>query len=401
MERVNGKRKASPEEDFISSMPDIITTNILNRLSIDEAVRTSILSTYWRSKWTMLTQLDFGYEFYDFLDEKEKGIERYYLRIISRLLLHLKGPITKFVLNVHEEGCSTLEIEDINNWVVFLSGNGIQDFTLINFGEKPLELSTRIFACLELKHLKLRNCCFRTMSSFLGFPNLLSLDLSKVVFESYTCGEFVTQSPLLEDLKLSLYTTEKIKHVEIATLENIKVLSLTLCELDVMTTSSILQLIGGFPQLRDLYLDFHICKLLAGDAEKRVPTPLPCLKKLSLCDVDFSSAIMVSFAVELICGFPYLETLVFRAKYEDDALPPAAEVDFSRVGQLQLQNVEVICLSGSENELCLIKSLLACSPLLKKMTVYSSSEVFGGQMMLAKRLLKLHRASPVAEIEFS
>nr|GEU93362.1 hypothetical protein [Tanacetum cinerariifolium] len=328
MERVNGKRKASPEEDFISSMPDIIITNILNRLPIDEAVRTSILSTYWRSKWTMLTQLNFGFEFYYLLEEK--GNEISCLRIISRLLLHLKGPITKFVLYFDdEESCSTLEIEDIKNWVVFLSENGIQDFTLINFGKTPLELSTRIFACLELKQLTLHNSCFCPMSSFLGFPNVLSLDLYKVVFESCTCGEFVTQSPLLEDLKLNLNTTDKIKHVEIAKLQNLKVLRLTLCELEDVTTSSILQLMGGFQQLQDLYLDFRNCKLLADDAEKRVPTSLPSLKKLSLCDVDFSSAFMVSFAVELICGSPYLETLVIWAKYEDDVLPPAADVDFN------------------------------------------------------------------------
>lgn len=70
------------------------------------------------------------------------------------------------------------------------------------------------------------------------------------------------------------------------------------------------------------------------------------------------------------------------------------------MGQLQLQNVSALCLRGLENELCLIKSLLACSPLLKKMTIRSNSQVFGGQLMLAKRLLTLHRASPVAEIEF-
>ncbi|GJV65732.1 F-box/FBD/LRR-repeat protein-like protein [Tanacetum coccineum] len=399
MERINGKRKASPQEDFISSMPDIIITNILNRLPIDEAVRTSILSTYWRSKWTMLTQLNFGFEFYYLLEEK--GNERSCLRIISRLLLHLKGPITKFVLYLDdEESCFTLEIEDIKNWVVFLSelDSGLYYYYL---GINTIEASARLFACLELKHLTLHNSCFCPMSSFLGFPNLLSLDLSKVVFESCTCGEFVTQSPLLEDLKLNLNTTDKIKHVEIAKLQNLKVLRLTLCELEDMTTSSILQLMGGFQQLQDLYLDFRNCKLLADDAEKRVPTSLPCLKKLSLCDVDFSSAIMVSFAVELICGSPYLETLVIWAKYEDDVLPPAAEVDFSIMGQLQLQNVSALCLRGLVNELCLIKSLLACSPLLKKMTVRSNSKVFGGQLMLAKRLLTLHRASPIAEIKLS
>ncbi|MFS8028255.1 hypothetical protein Hanom_Chr16g01508401 [Helianthus anomalus] len=38
-------------------------------------------------------------------------------------------------------------------------------------------VSTHIFSCLELKHLRLCDCCFRPPPSFHGFPNLLSLEL--------------------------------------------------------------------------------------------------------------------------------------------------------------------------------------------------------------------------------
>ena len=39
-------------------------------------------------------------------------------------------------------------------------------------------------------------------------------------------------------------------------------------------------------------------------------------------------------------------------------------------GQLQFQKVELSIIRGLENEVCLMKSLLASSPLLKKMIVY-------------------------------
>ena len=69
------------------------------------------------------------------------------------------------------------------------------------------------------------------------------------------------------------------------------------------------------------------------------------------------------------------------------------------MGQLQLQSVLLVYLRDSENEVCLIRSLLACSPVLKKMMIYSSKHSDeNGKLTFALRLLTLHRASPVAEI---
>lgn len=72
------------------------------------------------------------------------------------------------------------------------------------------------------------------------------------------------------------------------------------------------------------------------------------------------------------------------------------------MGHLQLQEVILKAIRDSKNEVCLIKSLLACSPVLERMIIYSglSSEHSNEKRKLtfALRLLALHRASPVAEI---
>nr|GFC26117.1 hypothetical protein [Tanacetum cinerariifolium] len=49
MDQVYGSRKLSKfaPEDVISSMPDDVMTNILNRLPLQDAVRTGILSKSW------------------------------------------------------------------------------------------------------------------------------------------------------------------------------------------------------------------------------------------------------------------------------------------------------------------------------------------------------------------
>ncbi|KAJ0823182.1 putative F-box domain, leucine-rich repeat domain superfamily, F-box-like domain superfamily [Helianthus annuus] len=59
--------KASKTEDVISSMPEDVVTHILDRLPVQDAVKTSILSRNWRFKWTMLSQLVFDDNFFDYL----------------------------------------------------------------------------------------------------------------------------------------------------------------------------------------------------------------------------------------------------------------------------------------------------------------------------------------------
>ena len=264
MELVHGSSKTSKlaQDDVISSMPDDVITNILIRLPLEDAMRTGILSTNWKHKWTTLTQLVFDEEFYEYL--KVKGKEKDYGRIISMFLDRHKGTMAKFYLYI-EEGCnSMLEVQDIDNWLLVLSGKEIMEFTLINMDETRIKLTTHLFSCRKLKQLELYNCHICPIDGFGGFPNLLSLDLSEIEFGSYTCGEFLAHCPLLEIVELRSNSPSEIKRVEIEKLENLVVLTLPLCELDnmaIITSSSIFQLIGCFSKLQELNLNFLICKV--------------------------------------------------------------------------------------------------------------------------------------------
>ncbi|KAJ0439788.1 putative F-box domain-containing protein [Helianthus annuus] len=63
------------QEDVIGNMPDNVITNILDRLSLRDAVRTDILSKNWRFKRTMLSQLIFDERFFAHLSQtKDKKI---------------------------------------------------------------------------------------------------------------------------------------------------------------------------------------------------------------------------------------------------------------------------------------------------------------------------------------
>ncbi|GJW28162.1 zinc finger, CCHC-type containing protein [Tanacetum coccineum] len=215
---------------------------------------------------------------------------------------------------------------------MFLSGKGIKDFTIENHHESPLKLHSSLFSCLELNHLELYTCLFHPIHIFHGFPNLLSLDLYNVSFESYDLGEFLTQCPLLEILKISINTDTdticKMKEAEIEKLENLKV----------------------------------------------------------------------------ICS-PNLQSLEILATYNDEVQPSVVsfpKVDYNRIGQLQLQKVNLQSFRGLEIEICLIKRLLCVSLMLKEMTITCGlSEMFGGEsgwMMFATKLLRFLHASPTVEV---
>ncbi|XP_076919834.1 F-box/FBD/LRR-repeat protein At1g13570-like [Bidens hawaiensis] len=223
MEPIHTRHKFEPE-DFISSMPDNVLTNILDRLPLQDAVRTGILARKWR------------------------------------ILHQLRGAITKCVLSLVDDEFG-VEEEDVIHWISFLSGKGINDFTLEYVCEPPFKLPTHLFSCLELKHLKLYDCCLNPPPTFHGFPNLLSLELDEANGE---LGGVITRCPLLEILKLgSIYNSCKLKLDEIARLENLKILSLSLRTLDTTmnfsSSSTIVELLGSLPELQELPVYPEFC----------------------------------------------------------------------------------------------------------------------------------------------
>nr|XP_043625777.1 F-box/FBD/LRR-repeat protein At1g13570-like [Erigeron canadensis] len=399
--------KASKEvEDVISSMPEDVIANIMDRLPLKDAVATSILSPSWRSKWTLLTQLVLDpHFFFNFLNRKFPFDKNY----ITRLILHLQGAVTNFDLFI--SNWIKIDDEDIHDWVMLLSKmRGFKELTLWNT-RTPIQLPTPIFSCLELKHLKLCECVLSPSTYFRGFPKLLTLELVHVGFQDHKYGELIAQCPLLQTLKISnRHLRGELKVVEIVKLENVKVLCLSLCLLDNMAMvrlSTVFQHMSLVPKLQKLDLDFENCKFLAEDvAHNPVSITFPFLKTLTLCQMDFSNVSMVSCAFGMLFGCTNLQNLQITAIYKNAVPIPAIfpqEVDCNTMGQLQLRNVNLALIKGLENEVCLIKCILACSPILKSINIRLNWLVESNvneKYKIASTLLKFHRASPVAEVIF-
>ncbi|XP_076927942.1 F-box/FBD/LRR-repeat protein At1g13570-like [Bidens hawaiensis] len=250
MHLIRGANKAPKlaQKDFISNMPDDVLTNILDRLLLLDAVRTSILARNWRFNWTLLSHLVFDENFYYYL--RRTNGESKFGRIINTLLLRIKGTITKFSLCMRDEPDDT----DIANWILLLSEKRVKDLTICKMGIlHQLKLPSHLFSCLKLKRLKLNNCCLSPPPTFRGFPNLLSLELHLIRFETCDLGGFLTCSPSLE----ILISTCMLKAVRIAKLENIKILSMYLYRLN-----TIFELLDSLPKLQELELNFFTCMVI-------------------------------------------------------------------------------------------------------------------------------------------
>ncbi|XP_071709883.1 F-box/FBD/LRR-repeat protein At1g13570-like [Rutidosis leptorrhynchoides] len=411
MDSVFGKHKTSKSafKDIISSMPEDVITNILNRLPIQYAVTTSTLSRNWRFKWTSLSHVVLDKEFFDFL--RGLGVENWYSEmIISQILHHLKGSITKFDLFIPYD--KVLDVNTIDHWLMLLSKKGIKELKLINMYQEPLRLSSNLFSCVKLERLTLGECSiFSAQTTVCGFPNLLHLDLDCVEFVKEIFGEIITQCPLLECLQVGRRfpwdPSGKVKIDEIAKLKNLKCLWLPLCLLDniTITSSLVFHLVDHFSKLQVLYLDLSVCEFLGeSSARDRVGTSsFSCLSTLKLDSIDSGNDDMLSFAFDMIWGSPKLHTLKITSAY---AVPPPASSALKHISTRQLKHLRIVefkDFGGSESEINMIKNILACSPMLNKIDIYlcSVTMYFGDnyELMFATKLLpKLHRASSAAQM---
>ncbi|XP_075097455.1 F-box/FBD/LRR-repeat protein At1g13570-like [Nicotiana tabacum] len=210
----HGKRQHLPPLKVLSNLPDSVIDDILMRLPLRDAVRTSILSKKWRYNWCRLPQLTVDETLWqttkDLISPKIK-----FTNIIYHLLALHTGPICKFILSISDR----VNCPKIDNLICFLSRNGIQHLVLqLPFRGNLYKLPSSFFTCSQLRHLVLRQCLIRSSPLFKGFDRLISLELGGVTISSEFLGSLISKCPLLENLVL--------KHVETSNPTEISALKL-------------------------------------------------------------------------------------------------------------------------------------------------------------------------------
>ncbi|KAJ0792914.1 putative F-box domain, leucine-rich repeat domain superfamily, F-box-like domain superfamily [Helianthus annuus] len=223
----NKRRQVSViEEDRISNLPEHLIDSILERLPIQDVIRTSILSKKWRYKWRTMRAVVFDEQISKKLAKNGAFGRHGFIRVINQVLLLHKGSISKFYLCILDMFLDSFQ--DVNQWMLYLSTKGVKDFTIAN-SNQPYQLPRCVFSCVELRTLELNKCIFKPPLQFEGFLYLESLVFNNVDFTTDLGGTAINLPQLK---KLIMRSCTKVYNLKIHA-TNLQVLLIMNCP-DVM-----------------------------------------------------------------------------------------------------------------------------------------------------------------------
>ncbi|CAM8939190.1 unnamed protein product [Rhodiola kirilowii] len=408
--------------DRISDLPSDIISFILDRLSVRDAVATSILSKDWRHKWKRIGNLIFDEEF--LVDVISHSIDLEYSNIIRRILLLHIGPVRIFVL--HIPGC-TYPSEFLSLMMHFISRSEVKELVIVYHSPK-FRLPEDIFHCNELRHLKLdiHTLDLLPPQDFGGLCNLISLDL-RVSIDEGVIGNLISKCPLLE--RLSLDFTACKQPLDLVIDAPPRLYFLNVC---IYMDSDVLFTLKNGHGVADMLLDFggfsmDFCNLISifGSVPKvetallclpgtladmppgfpmSLPTTLHNFKSLTLHNVDISSLEYLYFVLCVLKSSPNLQMLnlglrPFKTSEDEDALHLLDMQTRETLTLNCLLTVKIQCPFGSKTGIEFIKLILSCSPILK--TLVLMGEDNEPEFNLMSELLQCPRSSSRVEVIFS
>ncbi|PWZ19551.1 F-box/FBD/LRR-repeat protein [Zea mays] len=162
-------KQAAP--DRLSSLPAELQDEILVRLDLRDAVRTSALSRTWRDLWKSLSVISLSFPF---------GTHP---SVVDSVLLRYIGPRVSLFRICVDDACA----DRIDDWLIALSRYRVESIdmcgTLRSLGN--FNLHSSIFSLGDLVSLLLKNCRIPPLPvGFPGFPALQKLVLA------YLCVDF-------------------------------------------------------------------------------------------------------------------------------------------------------------------------------------------------------------------
>ncbi|KAM3269330.1 hypothetical protein P3S67_030212 [Capsicum chacoense] len=127
-------------EDRISNLPSDLIACILGKLSIRDAIRTSVLDKKWRFYYLNVRRLVFDDKFWkeigNFILRGKSGdvhVPKFceFDEIITKSLLLHPGRLFKFKVCVPYDGLSTEFTPCVSKWILYLSSRNIKKLTLM------------------------------------------------------------------------------------------------------------------------------------------------------------------------------------------------------------------------------------------------------------------------------
>ncbi|XP_018474176.2 putative FBD-associated F-box protein At5g53635 [Raphanus sativus] len=424
------------ELDRISELPDPLICQILYHLSTRAAVRTSVLSTRWRTLWLWVPSLDLIYR--DDLDALVNFGDRFFHS-------HRVSCIDKVELLVpsykkHEGGDDP---SYVTPWIDAAVKRKIQHLAVVNFPAGSCssnhdgwvkcylhQMPLSLYICETLVSLRLLEVQLPD-SEFISLPCLKILHLSILWNPSEATFErLVSSSPVLEELNVCGFWNENV--------QVFRVISKSLKDLTIATLFTGSKVVIDAPRLGFLSIDSSLseCYVITNmdstnvelvihlgnnfedyDEASLLPNSdrfssflsgISKVRDITILGNSFKGYSWCKWLPPILESCPNLKSLSLECCYAEhpEAVLPLEDVDeikFSHVPQCLLSSLEFVDLhhvplSRVVGEM-LVRYIIDNSAILKKLTLHLHKDC-STEDELVKKLLKIPRGSAKCEVVF-
>ncbi|KAF7040656.1 hypothetical protein CFC21_050549 [Triticum aestivum] len=177
--------------DRLSSLPPELKGDILSRLNVEEAVKTSTLSSTWRDAWTNMPKI--------FLRDGNFARTKFVTLVDMVLSLH-NGTVEMFDIS----GSKTYH-DEFGRWMRMLSRIRPRSVTIRLNSGPGYRIPSCLFSIGDLRVLHLQNCVISLPRVFQGFKRLTHLDLKNFSSTDIDIQNLVSFCPVLSYLKLASF----------------------------------------------------------------------------------------------------------------------------------------------------------------------------------------------------
>ncbi|XP_071718655.1 F-box/FBD/LRR-repeat protein At1g13570-like [Rutidosis leptorrhynchoides] len=299
------------EVDRISCLPENLIDLILEKLPVQDAVRTHALSKKWGYKWITLSSVVLDKHFSEKFAKNGALHHNGLIRITNQIFNFLKGPLLK--LHLHIPNMVLDSFQEVDQWILSLSRD-------------------------ELRMLELENCIIKPPIDFQGFLYLEKLLLGNIEFGANLHGTIINL-PQLKMLKLVACTNVdnfKIKSTKLFRLLVLNCPDATLLPLlhskclivvaivfknpiQGVERVNLASLLSNMPCLGYLLVDGYFLQLkillslsqfcIAENMPKWLPHPANSLKFLNLQNFKFGDLFQLQGVLCILRNSPYLERI--------------------------------------------------------------------------------------------